>query len=41
MIFTGPRENQKTAIKKTNITDEELWIEIALYASKSTAGSVR
>ena len=41
MTPTRPRENQETAMKKTGITDEKLWVEIALYASKSTAGSVQ
>ena len=41
VIFTKPKKNQKTAMKKTNITDEEIWMKIILYASKSTADSIQ
>ena len=40
VIFTKPKKNQKTAMKKTNIKNKKLWMKITLYASKSTAGSV-
>ena len=33
------KKNQKTVMKKTNITDEKLWMKIISYASKSTADS--
>ena len=35
------KKNRETTVKKTNITNEGLWVKITLYASKSTVDSVR